>query len=173
MGNSRRPYFVWRLRLSDCRNLFPVFFFLGVVAAKGYIRIQHCFLPLYIFKHDGWKRYSGSPGDFGYGTQPGFYDFFPGQPPPDGMAYHGVLGPGQNVPPPPTSMEQPLSAVVGPGPVNLGADAPYLTNHGDHLLSQRSSPDSVLSLASDAYGPPRSSSAGFPGAHPMSETPVW
>ncbi|GIY81574.1 hypothetical protein CEXT_776671 [Caerostris extrusa] len=38
MGNSRRPYFVWRLRLSDCRNLFPVFF-LGVVAAKGYIRI--------------------------------------------------------------------------------------------------------------------------------------
>ncbi|GFV18135.1 hypothetical protein TNCV_169382 [Trichonephila clavipes] len=116
---------------------------------------------------------SGSPGDFGYAAQPAFYDFFPGQPPPDGMAYHGVLGPGQNVPPPPTSMEQPLSAVVGPGPVNLGADAPYLTSHGDHLLSQRSSPDSVLSLASDAYGPPRSSSAGFPGGHPMSETPVW
>ncbi|CAL1266981.1 LIM/homeobox protein Lhx5-like isoform X1 [Argiope bruennichi] len=126
---------------------------------------------------------SGSPGDFGYGAQPGFYDFFPGQPPPDGMAYHGVLGPGQNVPPPPTSMEQPLNAVVGPGhllttcllpgPVSLGADAPYLTSHGDHLLSQRSSPDSVLSLASDAYGPPRSSSAGFPGGHPMSETPVW
>ncbi|GBL90061.1 hypothetical protein AVEN_135431-1 [Araneus ventricosus] len=59
---------------------------------------------------------SGSPGDFGYGAQPGFYDFFPGQPPPDGMAYHGVLGPGQNVPPPPTSMEQPLNAVVGPAP---------------------------------------------------------
>ncbi|GFY38721.1 hypothetical protein TNIN_406271 [Trichonephila inaurata madagascariensis] len=117
--------------------------------------------------------HSGSPGDFGYAAQPAFYDFFPGQPPPDGMAYHGVLGPGQNVPPPPTSMEQPLSAVVGPGPVNLGADAPYLTSHGDHLLSQRSSPDSVLSLASDAYGPPRSSSAGFPGGHPMSETPVW
>ncbi|XP_015921048.1 LIM/homeobox protein Lhx5 isoform X1 [Parasteatoda tepidariorum] len=134
-----------------------------------------------IVARPGWKEnshspYSGSPGDFGYGGQPGFYDFFPGQPPPDGMAYHGVLGPGQNVPPPPTSMEQPLSAVVGPGPVNLGADAPYLATHGD-LMSQRSSPDSVLSLASDAYGPPRSSSAGFPAnlsGHPtMSETPVW
>ncbi|KAG8189891.1 hypothetical protein JTE90_018672 [Oedothorax gibbosus] len=112
---------------------------------------------------------SGSPGDFGYGAQPGFYDFFPGQHPPDGMGYH--LGPGQ--PPPPTSMEQPLSAVIGPGPVPMG-DAPYLSNHSDHLMSQRSSPDSVLSLASDAYGPPRSSSAGFgPPGHPMSETPVW
>lgn len=59
-----------------------------------------------------------------------------------------------------------------PGPVPMGGDAPYMSNHGDHLMSQRSSPDSVLSLASDAYGPPRSSSAGF-GPHPMSETPVW
>lgn len=62
------------------------------------------------------------------------------------------------------------------GPVNLGSDAPYLAPHND-LMSQRSSPDSVLSLASDAYGPPRSSSAGFPtslSGHPaMPETQVW
>ncbi|XP_023213089.1 uncharacterized protein LOC111615878 [Centruroides sculpturatus] len=63
-------------------------------------------------------------------------------------------------------------------PVNLGADAPYLSTHGD-ILSQRSSPDSILSLPSvtDAYGTPRSTSeSSFPNSlshPPISETPVW
>ncbi|XP_067132294.1 LIM/homeobox protein Lhx5-like isoform X2 [Centruroides vittatus] len=162
---------------------------------------------------------SSNPGDFGYGTQPGFYDFFPGQPPPDGIPYHGSLplSTGQNSQPP-VSMEQPIVSAVGPeypllantvvahtwyysgilprivlysnrtypergisndkSPVNLGADAPYLSTHGD-ILSQRSSPDSILSLPSvtDAYGTPRSTSeSSFPNSlshPPISETPVW
>lgn len=62
---------------------------------------------------------SGSPGDFGYGAQPGFYDFFPGQPPPpDAMGYHGVSLGQPPPPPPPNSMEQPLSAVPGQGKKN-------------------------------------------------------
>lgn len=116
---------------------------------------------------------SSNPGDFGYGPQPAFYDFFPGQPPPgpggggpDGMPFplHGP--PGQNGPSQHNGgpMDQ---STVGPGPVNLGSDAPYLQPpHGNDLrgdlMSQRSSPDSVLSLPS-AVGDGPNSGYGGPG----------
>lgn len=126
----------------------------------------------------GYFSDNSNQGDFGYGSQT-FYDFFSGQQVP-----HGGQGPdglgyplGAHSPAVPSSMEQPMPGPMGTGNVNLGADAPYLP-HSD-ILSQRSSPDSVLNLPpvtpGDSYGPPRSNSDAFTSlSHgPMSETPVW
>ncbi|GAB6030135.1 LIM/homeobox protein Lhx1 [Chamberlinius hualienensis] len=124
---------------------------------------------------------SSNQGEFGYGNQT-FYDFFPGQQPhheggpgghgPDGMGY--PLG--AQSPAIPNSMEQPMPGPLGTGNVNLGSDAPYLP-HSD-ILSQRSSPDSVLNIPpvnpGDSFGPPRSND-GFTSLNhgPMTETSVW
>ncbi|XP_022257913.1 LIM/homeobox protein Lhx1-like [Limulus polyphemus] len=132
----------------------------------------------------GYFSDSGSPVDFPYGAQPGFYTFLPSQqPPPDSLDFPpGPMG-NASVPSPPPSSRTMEHAIPPGGPMmqgqlNLAADAPYLQHHSD-LLSQRSSPDSVLNLppVPDAYGPPRSSAAE--SFHPslshqsLSETPVW
>ncbi|XP_022242606.1 LIM/homeobox protein Lhx1-like, partial [Limulus polyphemus] len=117
----------------------------------------------------GYFSDSGSPVDFPYGAQPGFYTFIPGQHPPESMDF--PPGPMRNAA---ASSPPPSSRVMGHGlppgglmvqgtfcsQLNLGADAPYLQHHND-LLSQRSSPDSVMTLppATDVYGPLRSSTA--------------
>ncbi|XP_022239095.1 LIM/homeobox protein Lhx5-like isoform X1 [Limulus polyphemus] len=135
----------------------------------------------------GYFSDSGSPVDFPYGAQPGFYTFFPGQQPPDSLDFPpGPMGSAAVPSPPPSSRAMDL--VVPPGgpmvqgtfcrQLNLAADAPYLQHHSE-LLSQRSSPDSVLNLppVTDGYGPPRSSApeSFHPGLshQSLSETPVW
>ncbi|XP_076363108.1 LIM/homeobox protein Lhx1-like isoform X2 [Tachypleus tridentatus] len=131
----------------------------------------------------GYLSDSGSPVDFPYGVQPGFYTFIPSQHPPESMDF--PPGPMRNAvtsSPPPSSRVMghglPPGGLMVQGQLNLGADAPYLQHHND-LMSQRSSPDSVMTLppASDAYCPLRSSTAEtfHPGLshQSLSETPVW
>lgn len=129
----------------------------------------------------GYFSDSSNPADFGYGTQAGFYDFFPGQQPPPPPPPGGGLGSGpEGLGFPPGSGPQgqgpldPHSGTVGPGNVNLGSDAPYL--QPPPAPAQRSSPDAVLNLqGAEPYGAPSRGDNGFaPLNHPpISETPVW
>nr|CDK60409.1 Lim1 [Euperipatoides kanangrensis] len=115
---------------------------------------------------------SSNQGEF-YGSQ-GYYDFFPGQHPPQGQGNDYIHSGG---PPNPSSGVEPPLTTNGPGG-NVTIDGQFLS-HND-IMSQRSSPETTMSIHSvhEGFTSQRGNSVGgFTTAlsHPseISDSSVW
>lgn len=111
----------------------------------------------------------------GFAYFSGFYDFFPGQHPTDGLPFPPNINAGSapNSHSSAPTIDQQLSA-VGTG---LSGETSYLGG-GHEMMTQRASPEGVLGLSStEQYTNQRSSSENsYPTlshAPPISETSVW